>query len=216
MRPALRPDYGVLQRHRAGHRGARHRGACAELRPDAHGGRLHARPARGRGHRARAVAKGHRRWHAAVDAARSGQKQGEQEALELLAWMVARGTSKSRSPCLATRTATPWRPRHLPREGRRHRGQDRQPLAFAGSINETAYGWLHNWESRSTSSATGTVAPSTSTPRNAPSRSCGRTSPSAPRCWMCRLPCAKTCCALCRQTTMSLSAEARPGRQAAR
>jgi hypothetical protein len=122
-------------------------GLVLNCRPDAHGGRLHARPARGRGHRARAVAKGHRRWHAAVDAARK-QQQGEQQALELLAWMVARGTSKSRSPFLATRTATPWQSRrHLPREGRHHRGQDRQPLAFAGSINETAYGWLHNWES---------------------------------------------------------------------
>ena len=70
------------------------------------------------------------------------------EALELLAWMVARGflDVKVAVPCDADS-------KPIPADGIFHekagiiedRGGDK--IAWNGSINETAAGWLHNWES---------------------------------------------------------------------
>ena len=70
------------------------------------------------------------------------------DALELLSWMVARGHLDVRVavPCDADR-------RPVPADGIFHekagiiqdRGGDR--LAWNGSLNETAAGWQHNWES---------------------------------------------------------------------
>ena len=73
---------------------------------------------------------------------------GAADALELLAWMVARGhlDVKVAVPCDAER-------RPIPEDGIFHekagivtdRAGDR--LAWNGSLNETAAGWRHNWES---------------------------------------------------------------------
>ena len=70
------------------------------------------------------------------------------DALELLAWMVARGhlDVKVAVPCDVER-------RPIPEDGIFHekagivadRAADR--LAWNGSLNETAAGWRHNWES---------------------------------------------------------------------
>lgn len=77
-----------------------------------------------------------------------GSTQGEKDALELLAWMVAKGH-------LEIKVAVPCDENHNPVASNaifhekagvlEDKTGDR--LAFAGSINETAYGWLHNWES---------------------------------------------------------------------
>ena len=74
--------------------------------------------------------------------------QGATDALELLAWMVARGhlDVKVAVPCDLER-------RPIPEDGIFHekagivtdRGGDQ--LAWNGSLNETAAGWRHNWES---------------------------------------------------------------------
>ena len=73
---------------------------------------------------------------------------GAADALELLAWMVARGhlDVKVAVPCDGER-------RPIPEDGIFHekagivtdRAGDR--LAWNGSLNETAAGWRHNWES---------------------------------------------------------------------
>ena len=78
------------------------------------------------------------------------------EALELLAWMVARGflDVKVAVPCDADS-------RPIPADGIFHekagiiedRGGDK--IAWNGSINETAAGWRHNWESISVFSSWG-------------------------------------------------------------
>ncbi len=70
------------------------------------------------------------------------------DALELLAWMIARGylDVKVAVPCDANR-------KPIPAEGIFHekagvivdRGGDK--IAWNGSLNETAAGWRHNWES---------------------------------------------------------------------
>ena len=70
------------------------------------------------------------------------------DALELLAWMIGRGHLDVRVavPCDATR-------KPIPADGIFHekagiiedRGGDR--IAWNGSLNETAAGWRHNWES---------------------------------------------------------------------
>ena len=70
------------------------------------------------------------------------------EALELLVWMIARGylDVKVAVPCDANR-------KPIPAEGIFHekagiiedRGGDK--IAWNGSLNETAAGWRHNWES---------------------------------------------------------------------
>ena len=70
------------------------------------------------------------------------------EALELLAWMVAKGTLdiKVAVPCDSRR-------RPIPSEGIFHEkagvihDAGGNAIAFSGSINETEAGWLHNWES---------------------------------------------------------------------
>jgi SNF2 family DNA or RNA helicase len=70
------------------------------------------------------------------------------EALELLAWMAAKGylDVKVAIPCDASRQP-------LPGVGLFHEkagileDQAGNRLAFNGSINETAQGWTHNWES---------------------------------------------------------------------
>lgn len=71
-----------------------------------------------------------------------------EEALELLAWMVAKG-------CLAIKIAVPCDTSRRPIPGAaifHAKGgivEDREGhrLAFTGSVNETAFGWKHNWES---------------------------------------------------------------------
>ena len=74
--------------------------------------------------------------------------QDAANALELLAWMVARGhlDVKVAVPCDAQR-------RPIPEDGIFHEKAgivtDRagDQLAWNGSLNETAAGWVHNWES---------------------------------------------------------------------
>ena len=73
---------------------------------------------------------------------------GAAGALELLAWMIARGhlTVKVAVPCAADRTP-------IPSHGIFHEKagiiQDRtgDRIAWNGSLNETPAGWQHNWES---------------------------------------------------------------------
>lgn len=70
------------------------------------------------------------------------------QALELLAWMIARGH-------LDVKVAVPCDAQHRPMSGdaifHEKSGILEDPagnrLAFTGSINETVYGWKHNWES---------------------------------------------------------------------
>jgi hypothetical protein len=74
--------------------------------------------------------------------------QSEQQALELLAWMVARGflEIKVAVPCDEHRNPVASRAIFHEKAGVMT-DKTGNRLAFAGSINETAYGWLHNWES---------------------------------------------------------------------
>lgn len=75
---------------------------------------------------------------------------GEQEtgALELLAWMVARGhlEIKVAVPCDDNRNPVTSNAIFHEKAGIIE-DKTGNRLAFAGSVNETAYGWLHNWES---------------------------------------------------------------------
>ena len=70
------------------------------------------------------------------------------EALELLAWMVARGhlDVKVAVPCDADRNPLPLDSLFHEKAGI---VEDRQgdKVAWNGSLNETAAGWRHNWES---------------------------------------------------------------------
>lgn len=77
-----------------------------------------------------------------------GASASEQQALELLAWMVAKGyleikvavpCDEHRNPVVSTALFHEKAGILEDKTGSR--------LAFAGSINETAQGWLHNWES---------------------------------------------------------------------
>lgn len=78
----------------------------------------------------------------------AGANKDEREALELLAWMVAKGH-------LEIKVAVPCDENHNPvmshaifhEKAGVIEDKTGSRLAFAGSINETAYGWLHNWES---------------------------------------------------------------------
>ncbi|MBI4742717.1 MAG: DEAD/DEAH box helicase family protein [Betaproteobacteria bacterium] len=78
-------------------------------------------------------------------AASSEQENG---ALELLAWMVARGylEIKVAVPCDANRNPVTSNA-IFHEKGGVIEDKTGNRLAFAGSVNETAYGWLHNWES---------------------------------------------------------------------
>lgn len=77
-----------------------------------------------------------------------GSSKGEKEALELLAWMVAKGhlEIKVAVPCDENRNPVTSRAIFHEKAGVME-DKTGNRLAFAGSINETAYGWLHNWES---------------------------------------------------------------------
>lgn len=77
-----------------------------------------------------------------------GKSQGEKEALELLAWMVAKGylEIKMAVPCDEHRNAVTSSAIFHEKAGVIE-DKTGNKLAFAGSINETAYGWQHNWES---------------------------------------------------------------------
>ena len=85
--------------------------------------------------------------------------QATSDALELLAWMVARGHLDVRVavPCDSDR-------RPIPADGIFHEKagiiQDRagDRLAWNGSLNETAAGWQHNWESINVYTSWGTDA----------------------------------------------------------
>ena len=85
--------------------------------------------------------------------------QATSDALELLSWMVARGHLDVRVavPCDADR-------KPVPADGIFHEKagiiQDRtgDRLAWNGSLNETAAGWLHNWESINVYTSWGTDA----------------------------------------------------------
>lgn len=72
----------------------------------------------------------------------------EQEALELLSWMVARGylEIKVAVPCDSDRNPVVSRALFHEKAGIIE-DKTGGRLAFAGSVNETANGWLHNWES---------------------------------------------------------------------
>lgn len=69
-------------------------------------------------------------------------------ALELLAWMVARGflEMKVAVPCDERREPVAGTAIFHPKAGVIE-DKTGARLAFAGSVNETAQGWLHNWES---------------------------------------------------------------------
>ncbi|MEX3765118.1 DEAD/DEAH box helicase [Paraburkholderia phenoliruptrix] len=77
-----------------------------------------------------------------------GETVREQEALALLAWMVARGylEIKVAVPCDAHGNPVSSHAIFHPKAGIIE-DKTGSRLAFAGSVNETAYGWLHNWES---------------------------------------------------------------------
>lgn len=74
--------------------------------------------------------------------------KGEQQALELLAWMVTKGhlEIKVAVPCDEHRYAVASDAIFHEKAGVIE-DKTGAKLAFAGSINETAFGWLHNWES---------------------------------------------------------------------
>lgn len=78
----------------------------------------------------------------------AGNSIGEREALELLAWMVARGylEIKVAVPCDENRNPVATNAIFHEKAGVIE-DKTGNRLAFAGSVNETAYGWLHNWES---------------------------------------------------------------------
>ena len=78
----------------------------------------------------------------------TGSSKGEKEALELLAWMVAKGNLeiKVAVPCDDNRNPVTSQAIFHEKAGVME-DKTGNKLAFAGSINETAYGWLHNWES---------------------------------------------------------------------
>jgi hypothetical protein len=78
----------------------------------------------------------------------AGSSPREQQALELLAWMVARGylEIKVAVPCDADRNPVATQAIFHEKAGILE-DKTGARLAFAGSVNETAYGWLHNWES---------------------------------------------------------------------
>lgn len=78
----------------------------------------------------------------------AGSSLAEQAALELLAWMVARGylEIKVAVPCDVNRNPTAS-DAIFHEKGGVMEDKTGNRLAFAGSINETAFGWLHNWES---------------------------------------------------------------------
>lgn len=77
-----------------------------------------------------------------------GAHKGEKQALELLAWMVAKGhlEIKVAVPCDENRNPVTSNAIFHEKAGVIEDKAGNR-LAFAGSINETAYGWLHNWES---------------------------------------------------------------------
>ncbi|HMW86149.1 MAG TPA: helicase-related protein [Nitrospira sp.] len=78
----------------------------------------------------------------------AGSSPREQQALELLAWMVARGylEIKVAIPCDDDRNPVATQAIFHEKAGILE-DKTGARLAFAGSVNETAYGWLHNWES---------------------------------------------------------------------
>jgi hypothetical protein len=78
----------------------------------------------------------------------AGSSPREQQALELLAWMVARGylEIKVAVPCDDDRNPVATQAIFHEKAGILE-DKTGARLAFAGSVNETAYGWLHNWES---------------------------------------------------------------------
>jgi len=77
-----------------------------------------------------------------------GTNKGEQDALELLAWMVAKGhiEIKVAVPCDENRNPVTSHAIFHEKAGVIE-DKTGNRLAFAGSVNETAYGWMHNWES---------------------------------------------------------------------
>ena len=79
---------------------------------------------------------------------RAGAGGDAARALELLAWMVARGflEMKVAVPCDERREPVAGTAIFHPKAGVIE-DKTGARLAFAGSVNETAQGWLHNWES---------------------------------------------------------------------
>ena len=77
-----------------------------------------------------------------------GASKGETEALELLAWMVAWGylEIKVAVPCDDHRNPVASDAIFHEKAGVIE-DKTGSRLAFSGSINETVYGWLHNWDS---------------------------------------------------------------------
>lgn len=78
----------------------------------------------------------------------AGGSVREQEALELLAWMVARGylEIKVAVPCDPDRNPVTTQAIFHEKAGIIE-DKTGTRLAFAGSVNETVNGWLHNWDS---------------------------------------------------------------------
>lgn len=78
----------------------------------------------------------------------ASSSRGEQEALELLAWMVARGYLEIKVAVPCDQNRNPIQSDAIFHEkGGTIEDKTGNRIAFAGSINETANGWLNNWES---------------------------------------------------------------------
>jgi SNF2 family DNA or RNA helicase len=78
----------------------------------------------------------------------ASSNKSEQEALELLAWMVAKGSLEIKVAVPCDQNRNPILSDAIFHEkGGTIEDKTGNRIAFAGSINETANGWLHNWES---------------------------------------------------------------------
>ena len=121
--------------------------------------------------------------------------QATSDALELLAWMVARGHLDVRVavPCDTNR-------RPIPADGIFHEKagiiQDRagDRLAWNGSLNETAAGWQHNWESINVYTSWGTDAARVNEEDANFARIWADQGAAASSCWTSPTPLAKASC----------------------
>ena len=201
-RRALRPPDGLLQRRRPCPRRARYRRAGRATR-----GRMRLivgctlDAARDRGHRAGGGVSARGIEQRLADVPLAPPDADASGALELLAWMVARGhlDVKVAVPCDANGTP-------VNNDGIFHEKagiiEDRtgEKIAWNGSLNETAAGWRTNWESINVYTGWGlqperVVAEETNFARIWANRDTA----SGP-CSTFRTRCGATCCVSCRRT----------------
>ena len=118
-------------------------------------------------------------------------------ALELLAWMVARGhlDVKVAVPCRDGRPVSDTAIFHEKSGVVEDRAGNR--IAWTGSLNETAAGWQRNWESINVYRRAGDRSPSGSTAKSRTSHASGPTARDAPSCSMYPKPPGGSCCASC-------------------